>query len=441
MSPHVRYTRTDDGVDIAYWAIGQGPIVVQGPLMPFSHIEMEWQIAQLRTWYERLAAASTVVRYDGRGNGLSGRVAADVSLDAHVRDLAAVVEAAGPEPATIVGVFHSGPAAIAFAARHPERVSALVLWCTYAAAEDYWTAAQAEGLRGLRRTDYELFLKTAAHELFGWSEGAPAEAFAGLMRRAADPDEADRLIAATRDVDVSALLGDVRCPTLVVHRRGLLWLDVSLSRRLAAGIPGARFVMVEGSSPLPGAEDVEGAAAAIEGFLGRTPTHTPDRQGGAVRTILFTDVVGHTAMMSALGDAAGREVLRRHEEITREELAAHHGREVKTLGDGFMASFASVVDAVKCSIALQRRFAVEETIRVRVGLQAGEPIEEEGDLFGAAVILASRIAAHAAAGEILVGTAVRELAAGKGFRFVDRGEFSAKGFESPVRVWEVAWRG
>jgi class 3 adenylate cyclase len=100
-----------------------------------------------------------------------------------------------------------------------------------------------------------------------------------------------------------------------------------------------------------------------------------------------------------------------------------------------------VVDAVKCSIALQRRFAVEERIRVRVGLQAGEPIEEEGDLFGAAVILASRIAAHAAAGEILVGTAVRELAAGKGFRFVDRGEFSAKGFESPVRVWEVAWRG
>jgi class 3 adenylate cyclase len=134
-------------------------------------------------------------------------------------------------------------------------------------------------------------------------------------------------------------------------------------------------------------------------------------------------------------------VLRRHEEITREELAAHHGREVKTLGDGFMASFASVVDAVKCSIALQRRFAVEETIRVRVGLQAGEPIEEEGDLFGAAVILASRIAAHAAAGEILVGSAVRELAAGKGFSFVDRGEFSAKGFEGPVRVWEVAWRG
>jgi class 3 adenylate cyclase len=160
------------------------------------------------------------------------------------------------------------------------------------------------------------------------------------------------------------------------------------------------------------------------------------------RTILFTDLVGHAEMMSRLGDAKGRDVLREHERITRDVLKANGGAEVKTMGDGFMASFGSVTKAVECAVALQRAFAEREgePLNARVGLNAGEPIEEDGDLFGATVILASRIAAKAVGGEILVADTVRGLCSGKGFLFSDRGEFVAKGFEEPVRVYEVSWR-
>ena len=164
---------------------------------------------------------------------------------------------------------------------------------------------------------------------------------------------------------------------------------------------------------------------------------------GAFRTVLFTDLVGHTQMMSRLGDERGRDVLREHERIVREALAAHGGTEVKTMGDGFMASFGSVTKAVECAIALQLAFADregDEPLSIRVGINAGEPIEEDGDLFGATVILASRIAAKAEGGEILVADTVRGLCSGKGFLFADRGEFVAKGFEDPVRLFEVRWR-
>jgi len=177
------------------------------------------------------------------------------------------------------------------------------------------------------------------------------------------------------------------------------------------------------------------AEPAAEGAVG----------GDTVRIILFTDLVGHTAMMRRLGDAAGREVLRDHERITRETLKAHAGAEVKTMGDGFMVSFGSITKAVECAIALQRAFAerneaAAEPLHVRVGLNAGEPIEEEGDLFGETVILAARIAAQAEGGEILASLAVRELCAGKGFLFADRGEVALRGFEDRVRVYQVRWQ-
>jgi class 3 adenylate cyclase len=447
MDPLIQYTRTTDDVDIAWWSLGQGRPIVQTPLVPFSHIELEWRHIEMRRWYERLAGADRLVRYDGRSTGLSQRGVADVSLEAHVRDLEAVVERLGPEPITLIGVFHSGPAAITLAARDPEKVAHLVLWCTYAAGPDYWGMAQAEGLRALRRADYQLFLRTGAHELFGWAENDESERFAAIMREAATPDDADRLIAATREVDVTDLLARVACPTLVVHRRDLRWLELGLSRRLAARTPGARLVVVDGRSPLPAAGEIEPAAAVIDELLGRTP---PRRAAGAAafRAVLFTDVVEHTRLMAELGDARGRDVLRAHERITRELLRAHAGTEVKTLGDGFLAFFASVTQAVECAVALQLRLdawrdgdaADRPPLRVRVGVHAGEPVEEDGDLFGASVILASRIPGLAGPGEILVSQTVKELCAGKPFVFRDRGAMAAKGFDEPVRVSEVGWR-
>jgi class 3 adenylate cyclase len=169
------------------------------------------------------------------------------------------------------------------------------------------------------------------------------------------------------------------------------------------------------------------------------------RKAGASRTIVYTDIVGNTDMLQRLGDHAWRAVLRDHERITRDLLAAHGGTEVKTMGDGFMASFGSVTSAMECAIALQRAFAAHtesmpEPLHVRVGLNAGEPIEEDGDLFGATVIMASRIAAKAGAGEILIPEPLRHLLTGKSYVYADRGETMLKGFEDAVRLYEVRWR-
>jgi len=447
MEPQIRYARTTDDVGIAYWAYGSGPTLVQTPLLPFSHIEMEWQNPYLRHWYERLGKFVTVVRYDGRGTGLSQRDVRDVSLDAHVRDLEAVVDGLGPDPVALLGVFHSGPTALTYTVRNPERVSHLIPWCTYASGADYWRAPQSEGLRALRQTDYLLFLRTGAHELLGWEDDERADAFAEIMRLSVDPGMADRLLAATRDFDVGASLDGVGCPTLVLHRRNLQWLEIDLSRDLASRIPGARLAVVDGRSPLPGAGEIESAAKAIGEFLEVEP-HVAGMAPpvGAFRVVLFTDLVSHTQMMTTLGDEGGREVLREHERITREVLSEHEGTEVKALGDGFMASFSGVSRAIQCAIELQRRIEKRNQaepgappISVRIGINAGEPIEEDGDLFGATVILASRIAGAATGGVILVANSVRDLSAGKGFQFEDRGSIEAKGFEEPVHIWAVEW--
>jgi len=234
-------------------------------------------------------------------------------------------------------------------------------------------------------------------------------------------------------------LGSIVAPTVVVQAERAPSSFADRARFLAATIPGARLLIVKQEFfPVVMAflEDLEVTPADVA-------TAPPPQVARSLATVLFTDLVGHTEMMSRLGDERGREVLREHERITRGVLKAHGGTEVKTMGDGFMASFGSVTRAVECAIALQRAFAEHEgePLAVRCGLNAGEPIEEDGDLFGATVILTSRIAAKAEGGEILVADTVRGLCSGKGFLFADRGDFVAKGFEEPVRVYEVRWRG
>jgi class 3 adenylate cyclase len=242
------------------------------------------------------------------------------------------------------------------------------------------------------------------------------------------------------------LLPLITARTAVLHREDDRAIAFSHGQKLAAGIPGARLIPLQGRVNNPSQGDWQAVIHAINSFLGDAGPDEEVSAGNALRTVLFTDLVGHTEMMSRLGDEQGREVLREHERITREVLAAHGGTEVKTMGDGFMASFGSVTKAVECAVALQRKFEVRseksevEPLSVRVGLNAGEPIEEEGDLFGATVILASRIAGKAEGREILVSDTVRGLCSGKGFLFADRGEFVAKGFDEAVRVYEVRWR-
>jgi class 3 adenylate cyclase len=437
MEPQVQYAKTSDGVNIAYSTEGDGPTLLIMPLIPWSHLERDRDLPFWGSFAEPAGGLSrTVVRYDNRGSGLSDHEAPDYSLDGHVRDLEAVSDAMRAERIVLAARAHSGPVAITYAVQHPDRVSHLVLVASHASGAEYVRAPQFQALQGLMEADWDLFAETAARNAMGFSDEATSRAWAKVFRESTTSEVARKIYDGIANVDVSDILGEVRAPTLVVRTEGMVAQPVERARQLAAGIPGARLVTSDGWRETP---------ALIREFLGDEPPSSqqsalPDAP--AVHTILFTDVEGSTALIQRLGDEKGREVLREHERITRGVLAAHGGAEVKTMGDGFMASFGSVTRAVECAIALQQAFADREgePLSVRVGLNAGEPIEEEGDLFGATVILASRIAAKADGGEILVSDNVRSLCSGKGFLFADRGEFVAKGFEEPVRVYEVRWR-
>jgi len=461
MEPRIQYAKTSDGVSIACWALGEGAPFVHMPWFRSSHIQLEWEIPEYRRWYEELCRNKRLIRYDGRGIGMSDRNVSDFSLDALVADVAAVVDRLELEQFALFGLLHTGPVAIAYAARYPERVSHLILWCTYARSSDYASSSQVRATRGLMEDDWNTYTETLAHVRLGWSEGESARQFAALVRESITPGALQEIIAAYKELDVSSLLPQVKAPALVLHRQDVSWLSLDVARELATRIPNAELSVLQGSSGAPFLGDSEAVLSAIDGFLGldarprkgdrerrrKTSRVLPGKEGPAVQTILFSDIEGSTALTERLGDAKAREVIRRHERIIREALKAHGGSEVKATGDGFMASFGSATKALECAIAMQRNQeqgagSEGESIRVRIGLNAGEPIAERdpdgrGDLFGTAVIVAARIAAQATGGEILVSDVVRQLVAGKGFLFNDRGEHALKGFEDPVRVWAV----
>ncbi len=446
MEPRIQYVETKDGVSIAYCTLGEGMPFVYMPF-PISHLQLDWEIPEFRSWYERLANNRQLVRYDGRGRGLSDRKVIEFSVDAGVRDLEAVLGRLSLERIALFASATSGPVGITYAARHPERVSHLILFNSAARTEDFTGGPQAEALLQLASANWEMFTETFAHVALGWSAGEPARRYAAIMRESVTQEFVQSFLAAP-EFDVTELLTQVRSPTLVLHGRESPVPSADAARRLASSIPNARLTLLEGGSGSPALGDTEAVHSAINEFLGDGEEATAGAEApaaGAVHTILFTDVEGSTALTQRLGDAKARELLREHERTVREALKAHGGSEVKTMGDGFMTSFSSASKALECAIAMQRAFAehnesAEEPIKVRVGLNAGEPIAEDDDLFGTAVNLAARIAAQAEGGEILASEAVRQIVAGKKFPFSDRGETALRGFEDRVHIYQVSWR-
>jgi class 3 adenylate cyclase/alpha-beta hydrolase superfamily lysophospholipase len=449
MRPSVHFVTTSDGVRIAYCTHGEGPplVFVRGWI---SHLEMMWEVPAIRSYFEALASHHMVVRYDARGNGLSDWDVPEIDLDGLLVDLEAVVDVLALTDITLYGMGHGGPLVVAYAARHPERVARLILEGTYARGEEIASPEQREAM--IAALSKLRSLPGAAFSLLDYLTYPEEERFhherVERSRRSISANAAAQLYSLVFRIDVSALLSEIRAPTLVLHRRRCRAVPFEQGRKLASLIPGAQFVALEGTAQNPWEEDASGTLAAIGNFLGVELRLAPSA-GPAVSpaplTILFTDMEGSTTLTQRLGDAKAREVLRTHERIMREALRAHGGAEVKTMGDGFMASFSSATRALECAIAMQRAFArhnesAEEPVRVRIGLNAGEPIAEEEDLFGTAVILAARIAARAKGGEILASDVVRQLVAGKGFLFADRGEATLRGFEEQVRLYEVKWR-
>jgi class 3 adenylate cyclase len=444
----VRYCTTEDGVRIAYCVEGGGTPTILALAAFNETFSLDHLMPVYQQFYRDLGTGRRVIRFDWRGIGLSAALPAGVPLQTEPqRDMEAVIRA-GAERCVIWAPTLAGPPAIEFAVAHPDLVSHLILYDTFAAVGDALSRTLRDGFNNLAQANWQMAAQTIA-DTNGRREFPEEAAQLGEWYYRSESGEgflARTAVLSTHESDVHTLLSQVQVPTLVLHRIADPVMPFAAGQRLAAGITGARFVPLEGKGHLFCLGDYSKILAAVDAFLGDRPgAPSAPPQGNSLRTVLFTDIVGHTEMMQRLGDAKGRDVLREHERITRETLKQHGGAEVKTMGDGFMASFGSVTSAMECAIALQRAFAAHtesmpEPLHVRVGLNAGEPIEEDGDLFGATVILASRIAAKAGAGEILVPDTVRGLLSGKGFMFGDRGEFVPKGFDESVRLWDVRWQ-
>ena len=461
MEQDIRFCKTSDGVRIAYAVTGGGPPLVRS-LGWFTHLEHEWETPYFGPFNQILSQHYTLVRYDGRGMGLSDRNTADFSLEAKVKDLEAVIDGAGIDRCAIMGLSEGGPTAVAYAVKHPDRVSRLVLYGSNPSFNQ-----MAETSEGRQLADAMINLARV-----GWGSDhpsyrqfftamfmpdAPAEAlrtFSQYQRASAPPESVVAMIEALIKFDVRDLAPQVSVPTLVIHRRGDTAVPFESGREFAALIPGARFLPLEGRNHIFMPDEPEAARflQALDGFMApdTAAAASPVATQSGLVTILFTDMEGSTALTQRLGDAKAQEILREHNTVIRDALKAHGGSEIKHTGDGIMASFGSASRALKCAVAIQQAFAPPDRslpvraetpypVRVRIGLNAGDPVAEERDLFGTAVQLAARICARADPGQVLAANVVRELAAGKGFLFSDHGDVALRGFEDPVRLYEVRW--
>src|SRR3990172_5370501 len=293
MEPRIQYAKAKDGVSIAFWTLGAGPPLVQTPVAGESHIRLQWQIPEFCAIYERLAQKRMFVQYDCRGAGLSERGVTDFSLGCLVQDLEAVVQELRLEKFALWGQITLGPVAICYAVHHPEQVSHHVLSNSYARASDFFESREVVDLARLI-DNWELYTDTLAHWLFGWSAAEQGQRWAELMREGITQETYRAAYEALREFDVSALLPQVRSPTLVLQRQPLPWLDVGVARALASQIPGARLALLEGASPAFTLHDIK----SVEEFLGEgePPAAALPPAPGGFATILFTDMESSTAL-------------------------------------------------------------------------------------------------------------------------------------------------
>jgi class 3 adenylate cyclase len=442
MEPQIRFCTSADGTRIAYATVGQGSPLVYVPAWGGA-VELGWEHPESRAFMESLAQARLFVSFDHRGVGASQREVDDLSLEAQVADVGAVVDHLQLERFDLWGDVEGASIAVAYAAQHPERVSRLVLWSPYRCGEEIMEREEARTLVDLVRGNWRLARRAIADVLYPSGPTELQRSLSNWHRESASAEIAARYTEFYATVDVRGFLPQLKAPTLVLHRRRAKHVAIGAARAAAALIPDARFVALEGDIATSFSGDISYMETVRE-FLDEGRRTEPAAAALAtedVHTILFTDMEGSTTLTERLGDAKAQELRRTHDRIVRDALKAQGGSETKHTGDGIMASFPSASLAIECAVAVQRAIAEqgETPLRVRIGLNAGEPVAEEADLFGTAVNLAKRICDQAEPGQILVSDVVQQLAAGKGFTFADKGEATLKGFEKPVRLHEVVW--
>jgi class 3 adenylate cyclase len=425
-----RFARSGDA-RIAYQVFGEGSVdlvVVGGPA---SHLDLQWDEPSTVRLFERLASYVRLVRFDRRGTGLSDPTEGPPMLEQQMEDLDAVMDAAGVTRAALMGAVEAGLCAM-YAASYPERVSALVLVNVAPAGalggaapqfldviENHWGEGRMLPLLVPSRVGDRRFEEW-------WMRYARASASAAMTRRIID------LFVQT---DLRGVLPSVRVPTLVLHSTDNRLVPVELGREVAALFPGARFVEVPGGDLYGWADPDNSGQDEIEEFLtGHRRQHERER---VLATVLFTDIIASTELAARLGDQAWRELLDRHNQVVRGELERWRGKEVKTLGDGFLATFDGPARAVRCARAIIDALA-ELGVQVRAGLHTGECELVDGDVAGIAIHLGARIGALAHAGEVLVSSTVKDLVVGSALHFTERGVHALRGVPGEWRVYALA---
>jgi class 3 adenylate cyclase len=443
MQPETKYAKSGD-VHIAYQVVGDGPVdlvIVTGWV---SHVDLAWENPIFERATARLASFARVLLFDKRGTGLSDRVqdGALPTLEQRMDDVRAVMDAASSERAVLFGISEGGSMSLMFSATYPDRVSGLILYASYPLrrwAEDYpWglTDRQCRAViesveQSWGRVDENLLRRAPS---LGRLDEREQRRMAAYMRASASPSAAIALQEMNWEIDVRDLLPLVRVPTLVLHRTNEQQVDVHNSRYMAERIPHAVLIELPGTDHYAWSGDPTPIIDEVEEFVtGERHAVEADR---VLATVLFTDIVGSTERLAELGDRRWRDVLEEHFRLIRRELARHRGREVKTTGDGLLATFDGPARAIRCASAIRdgtRQLGIE----IRAGLHTGEVEVLEQDLGGIAIHTGARVVAEAGPGEVLVSSTVRDLVAGSGIGVDDRGVHTLKGIPGEWRLFRV----
>ena len=439
-TPRTRYALSGDA-HIAYQVFGEGDIDLVFVPGFVSNVEHYWEMPRVPDLLNRLGSFARVVMFDKRGTGLSDPVAGPPPLEQRMDDMQAVMDAAGVERAALYGISEGGPASILFAATYPERTSSLVL---YGSTPRFRTDDDISW--GATDEQIPFLLEEVSSR---WGEGALLGAFApsalgdpgmeevwGRFQRAgASPAMGRAVIAALFEIDVRDILPTIQAPTLILHRKGDRIAPVEGARLMAEKIPDARLIEFEGDDHVPFTGDFEPVVDEMEEFLtGTRQTRPLDR---VLATVLFTDIVDSTRRAAEAGDRRWRDLVARHDELTRRQIERFRGREIKTLGDGFLATFDGPARGIECASAIRdgvRPLGIE----VRAGLHTGECELAGDDVRGMAVNIGARIGALAEANEVLVSGTVKDLVVGADLEFTERGERELKGVPGTWRLFAAS---
>ena len=440
MAPETKYARSGD-LHIAYQVVGDGPIDLLWVPTWIWQIEHVWEEPATASMLGRLSSLARLITFDRRGTGMSDGVVGAPTLEQQMDDVVAVLDAAGAERPAVFAMLEAGSMACLFAATHPERTRALVLYegtPRMISAPDYpWPLSREE--REIAARALPERWGTGASVLSLTPPGKHSERFqqwAGRLERlAASPSTAQAFFRMHSETDVRPVLPSIQAPTLVLHRASDQFIDIRHSRYLAEHIPGAKIVELPGEGTLPFGSGEQELIGEVEEFL-TGARHAPDPER-ILSTVMFSDIVDSTRRAADMGDARWRGVLESIDQAVEVELGRHRGRAVKKMGDGFLAMFDGPARGIQCATAIRDGARAGFDLEVRTGLHTGEVELLGDDIGGLAVHIGARVGSVAGAGEVLVSNTVKDLVVGSGIEFDDRGEHELKGVPGSWRLWAV----